>query len=121
MTSLPYTVSQLLAGSIELLLKRRIADEQNHSKLIYIIYGYTDTTYKACWDQLRQVFGKGILLVSIGQLPGTSLQEYPSGRHTVIYYRNAAHLPVLCFDNKGNLEGYGTSLGKVERIGNQVT
>ncbi|MFL5661050.1 MAG: hypothetical protein ACJ8BW_06835 [Ktedonobacteraceae bacterium] len=28
---------------------------------------------------------------------------------------------MLCFDNRGNFEGYGTSLGKVERIGNQVT
>lgn len=121
MTSSRYTVSQLLAGSIELLLKRRIEGEQNHSKLIYIIYGYNDSTYKACWDQLRQAFGDEILLVSIDQLPATSLQEYPSGRHTVIYYRNTARLPVLCFDNRGNFEGYGTSLGKVERIGNQVT
>ena len=121
MTFSPYTIPQLLAGSIELLLRRHGAGEQDHSKLIYIIYGYADTTYKACWDQLRRAFGEEIFLVSIDQLPETSLDEYPSGRHRVIYYRNAPRLPVLCFDNRGNFEGYGTSLGKVERIGNQVT
>src|SRR5258708_3311407 len=121
MTFSPYTVPQLLAGSIELLLRRRGAGEQDHSKLIYIIYGYTDATYKACWDQLRRAFGAEILLVSIDQLPETSIDEYPSGRHRVIYYRNVPRLPVLCFDNRGNFEGYGTSLSKVERIGNQVT
>ncbi|MFL5661047.1 MAG: hypothetical protein ACJ8BW_06820 [Ktedonobacteraceae bacterium] len=84
MTFSPYTVPQLLAGSIEHLLRRRSEGEQNHSKLIYIIYGYDDETYKACWDQLRRVFGEAILLVSIDQFPGTSLYEYPSGRHRVI-------------------------------------
>ena len=116
----PYTVPQLLAGSIQILLSQRLAQNATPSKLLYIIYGHFDDTYKECWNLLRSKFGNEIALVSIEQLPDTRKDLYPSGRHTVIHYRNTAQIPVLCFDN-GNFEGYGTSLGKIERIGNQVT
>lgn len=116
----PYTVAQLLAGSIQILLNKKLTQNTTASKLLYIIYGHFDDTYRQCWDILRSKFDNEIALVSIEQLSDTRKDLYPSGRHTVIHYRNTAQIPVLCFDN-GNFEGYGTSLGKIERIGNQVT
>ncbi len=40
--------------------------------------------------------------------------------NTVIHFRNIADFPVVCFDN-GEFEGYNTSIGKIERVGNHVT
>jgi len=40
--------------------------------------------------------------------------------NTVIHFCNIADFPVVCFDN-GEFEGYNTSLGKIERVGNHVT
>src|SRR5213592_3733559 len=117
--SSPYTVSQLLAGSISQLLEQQ-RNLHPQAKLLFMIYGYDQAVYHKCWDFLKARYDGTVLLVSIEQLPGTDVEEYPSGGYTVIHFRNIAQLPVVCFDN-GSFEGYSTSLGKIERIGNQVT
>ena len=115
----PYTIADALAGSISDLLELP-GEESAHAKLLYMVYGYDQETYKRCWDALRARWGKTILLVSIEPLPGTSAKDYPSGAYTVIHFRNISSLPVVCFHN-GEFEGYNTSFGKIERIGNHVT
>ncbi len=115
----PYTISDALAGSISDLLELP-GGQLAHAKLLYMVYGYDQETYKRCWDALRAHWGRAALLVSIEQLPGTNAEEYPSGAYTVIHFRNISSLPVVCFHN-GEFEGYNTSFGKIERIGNYVT
>lgn len=114
-----YSLSEALAGSISDLLEQP-SGQLPHAKLLYMVYGYDQETYKHCWDMLHARWGKDILLVSIEQLPGTDINIYPSGAHTVIHFRNISSLPVVCFQN-GEFEGYNTSFGKIERIGNHVT
>lgn len=103
----PYTVADALAGSISNLLE--LPDGQlAHAKLLYMVNGYDQETYKRCWDLLRAHWGKNILLVSIEQLPGTNAADYPNGAYTVIHFRNISSLPVVCFQN-GEFEGSNIS------------